>query len=386
MEDLYLYKLDRSDKKKSILTYEPKIDTSIYPSQGLLTLGFHYWYIQTQNDKIRQVNIDKDFYYITNPFEIKNVERDISLSTSKIDIMTATKEYIKEDIANIEFYKLWELLSICRFKMSSSTINIISNKKNDIYETTVRLFRKKIDDVDSDNITNIIINDDISKFVNKNLYDIILCMNEIDLVAETFYKEPYIYKLLISEIVIGLSNLKKGGNIVIRIDDIFSKTTIKIIEILLNLFETVYIYKPYIIRNIHSEKFIICNNFNKKLYDETKFSKNSLQLYNKIRDNKTGYIIDIYPEYDIFSNNNLIKLLRGINCKLKNLQYKYINLLLSYINSNNYFGEEYLKYLKSQNISTDYWLSIFYPIDNKDKEKIKAIIDNKLKENMIKLN
>ena len=73
-------------------------------------------------------------------------------------------------------------------------------------------------------------------------------------------QEELSMKLIIAQIFFALILQKKGGNFILKIFDVFKFKTVEIIFLLSNLYEYVYIYKPYTSRVANSEKYVICKN------------------------------------------------------------------------------------------------------------------------------
>jgi len=74
-------------------------------------------------------------------------------------------------------------------------------------------------------------------------------------------QELSIQRLIFSEIVTALSILKRDGHFVIKIFDIFYKSTIDIIYILSLYFREICIVKPNTSRPANSEKYLVCKYF-----------------------------------------------------------------------------------------------------------------------------
>ena len=68
-------------------------------------------------------------------------------------------------------------------------------------------------------------------------------------------------RLIFAQIIFGLVMQKKGGSLVIKFFDIYTKPTIELLMILSNYYSSCFIYKPYTSRVANSEKYIICKNF-----------------------------------------------------------------------------------------------------------------------------
>lgn len=69
------------------------------------------------------------------------------------------------------------------------------------------------------------------------------------------------YRIIFSEIFVSFLLLEQGGNFVCKFFDIFTLFTIKMLYILGNCFEKVYITKPNTSRQANSEKYIVCKGF-----------------------------------------------------------------------------------------------------------------------------
>lgn len=68
--------------------------------------------------------------------------------------------------------------------------------------------------------------------------------------------------LIVSQIYTILQLLSNGGHAVIKIFDILTDRTIKLLYVLYTVFDTIELYKPKISRPTNSEKYIICKHFN----------------------------------------------------------------------------------------------------------------------------
>ena len=74
-------------------------------------------------------------------------------------------------------------------------------------------------------------------------------------------KEQLHYYLILNEIYSAIYLQKQGGNFILKVFDIFTKTSINLFYLLSLLYENVFIYKPKTSRPSNSEKYIICKNF-----------------------------------------------------------------------------------------------------------------------------
>lgn len=131
---------------------------------------------------------------------------------------------------------------------------------------------------------------------------------------------------LICEIYLVLNLLKVGGNAVIKIYDIYSKESIKILYILTIFFEEVLIIKPLSSRPANSEKYLLCRNYIMNNEDYNKFN----ELFKKIILSK---------DLRLLENENapyrFLKHITNYNKYYTDRQIRYINKTIELINKIN---------------------------------------------------
>ena len=88
-----------------------------------------------------------------------------------------------------------------------------------------------------------------------------------------------------------------------------------------------------------------------------------MAIYN-IENNSNKYLVNIYPNYIIPESLELLN--KKVSVKLSNRQHKYINEMVKYLTSGNYFGTEYNNYLNKQKNANNYWISTYYSLNNSD--------------------
>lgn len=131
---------------------------------------------------------------------------------------------------------------------------------------------------------------------------------------------------LICEIYLVLNLLKVGGNAVIKIYDIYSKESIKILYILTIFFEEVLIVKPLSSRPANSEKYLLCRNYIMNNDDYNKFNG----LFKEIILSKDLRLLE--KEYAPY---RFLKHITNYNKFYANRQIKYINCTIDLINKIN---------------------------------------------------
>ena len=131
---------------------------------------------------------------------------------------------------------------------------------------------------------------------------------------------------LICEIYLVLNLLKVGGNAVIKIYDIYSKESIKILYILTIFFEEVLIVKPLSSRPANSEKYLLCRNYIMNNEDYNKFN----ELFKEIILSK---------DLRLLENENapyrFLKHITNYNKYYTDRQIRYINKTIELINKIN---------------------------------------------------
>lgn len=169
-------------------------------------------------------------------------------------------------------------------------------------------------------------------------------------------QEQESYKLIFGEIVSALKIQKDGGNFVIKIFEIYTRITVKLIQMLRQVYSKVFISKPYTSRISNSEKYIVCKGFKKSLITSKIISKleDQIQLLNK---NENYQILDIFSE--IVLSDTVYNSYKKINLDLSIKQYIGINNIIKFINLDNYNGIEFNQYIDKQIIAAHFWNSLF---------------------------
>mgnify|MGYP006159385887 CR=1 FL=1 len=149
---------------------------------------------------------------------------------------------------------------------------------------------------------------------------------------------------LICEIYLILNLLKENGNSIIKMYDIYSKNSIKILYILSLFFEELLIIKPLSSRPANSEKYLLCNKF--------KFDIVLIKKYNELFKN-----IILSKNLNLLQNENapykFLKHISNYNKFYTNRQINYINKTINLIKKVNYCDnsneKQYLKDIYNTN-------------------------------------
>jgi hypothetical protein len=123
-------------------------------------------------------------------------------------------------------------------------------------------------------------------------------------------------------------------------------------------------------RKSNSEKYIICKGF-KESDSRIKIMEKLLDLAHK---NDKLNLISIFDEFIIPKNfkDTLIKM----NTDIANRQFQSINEMITFINGQNYYGDEYQSRRKMQIEANDYWSNTFL-IESKNLSKTRLNVKEK---------
>ena len=150
-------------------------------------------------------------------------------------------------------------------------------------------------------------------------------------------QEVLAFRLIFCEIVAGLSILKKGGNMIIKLFDLFHYASIDIVYTLAYYFDKLHIVKPFTSRSANSEKYIVCKSFrgiNKEdlnslynIVDEMVILSKQHKYVRKIINNKIPKdFIDLIQATNIYFISKQIKsLIKGLSYVKEELNNEDIN-------------------------------------------------------------
>ena len=427
-----------STNDKSIFDSDDKIFLNTNIDYPRCSLGFQHFIHSIKNDTsiLNQFENKKKVYLVMNPFEryIDSYNKSIGDESKKYFELDKGKT---PDILSRGFYKLWELLfmfdliDISKENFSSAHLaegpgsfiqatmffrDMFSKKgtsKNDkFYAITIHpedtkghvpeLEKKFIDfyaeekprrffqhvthdkkqvggDLSRDN------GDLINPNTLKNFYggasstvkekvDFITADGGFEWVNENIQEQEY-FKLLFSQIIFAINMQKKGGSFVCKFFETFTTTSFKYVSILNSLYDKVFMVKPLTSRPSNSEKYAVCIGF--KFSESDAKLKSILKTMNKMHDEIYNSmklnIVDIFPEYKL-SKEFLSKMI-AVNTDILNKQFKTIGEIISFINSQNYYGDTYQERRELQIEAAEYWSELFLMKPSNFKEQKTKIND-----------
>ena len=177
-------------------------------------------------------------------------------------------------------------------------------------------------------------------------------------------QEQEAYRLIFGQIVTALKIQQNEGNFVIKIFETYTINSLKLIELLREFYEEVYICKPFTSRISNSEKYLICKIFNKKKFT-TQIAKKLEDMILVMNKNEQFNIIELFSEFKL--DKELFDQYKNINIELTLKQFIGINNIVKFINLENYNGVEYNEYLDKQIEASRFWVNTFLEINNYNK-------------------
>jgi 23S rRNA U2552 (ribose-2'-O)-methylase RlmE/FtsJ len=200
-------------------------------------------------------------------------------------------------------------------------------------------------------------------------------------------QEQEAYRLIFGQILTALKTQKNNGHFVLKIFETYTKNTIKILELLRLFYSHVYICKPFTSRISNSEKYVVCKNFNKKIFTSA-IAKKIEEMISVMNKNSDFNVIEVFSDFVI--SDNILKLYKNMNIELSLKQYVGMNNIIQFILSDNYNGNEYNNFLDKQILASTFWNNVFlnfdnYPLVNKwvDEHKNVFVIVKQQKEQTI---
>lgn len=417
-------KVPEGKEKISSLEISPKYSVSYPPPR--LDLGFNH-FIHSLKDKMELTSkglMNKKSYNIVLPFE--TAFSDTSTEEASITSIEEKSKSIfkkKPEILSRGFYKMWEMINLCDLLSSKSksitTAHLAEapggfaqatmyyremhsdGKIDDKYygismSDTNQDQTKKLDEEFMDaykknktqvfipykgckaekksgkkgDLTDPVCIKNFGEQFEKSKADFVTADGGFDWFNENIQEQESI-KLIIGQICTAIKIQNKGGNFVIKFFETFTGLAVKLILLLTECYESVYIVKPLTSRESNSEKYIVCKNFNLSSKEANKVSDKLLSVLDGMTSKQ---IYDIFPEYELSSSTK--GLFSAINTEISNKQAEAINKIIKYLKSDSMFGPEFDKYKENQIKANQYWNSLFFNVDHKHTQKMTQMIQD----------
>lgn len=156
--------------------------------------------------------------------------------------------------------------------------------------------------------------------------DFITADGGFDFSADFNGQEELSFRLILCEILSAIFLQKKGGTFILKVFDMFTLNTLKIIQVIKLFYDTVYIVKPLTSRPANSEKYLVCTHF--KGIDA---NKNIIDLLINLVKNYTEQNLQHTMNKIIF-NPSILQNLISFNLHYSIRQVFYIQRTINYIN------------------------------------------------------
>ena len=174
--------------------------------------------------------------------------------------------------------------------------------------------------------------------------------------TDKIVQEQELTPLLIGGFYAAINVLAKGGNFVCRIFESYTEVMAKIIYLLGISFDSVNICKPLTSHKSSSEKYLVCIGFKDEV--KTKMNKILEEIIIGFETQTKKFLNDIFPEFKL--SNNFRSSLINSNIDIANRQFQAMNEIITFIEEQNYRGDEYTKRRAMQISATKYWSSVFF--------------------------
>lgn len=170
------------------------------------------------------------------------------------------------------------------------------------------------------------------KLLGASSVDFITADGGFDFSADFNNQEESSVRLILSELLAIICLQKQGGKCVLKIYDMFSEATLKIINFIKKFYKNVYIIKPNSSRPCNSEKYLLCVDFkNNEIYRNL-----LIHLIKDYSQENLGLFLSKI-DYDAYILQNLVL----YNTYYSFRQVFYIERTINYINRfKNYYNED----------------------------------------------
>ncbi len=384
----------------------------------LLSYGFNTFIYDLKNKMEDTKNFNKLELNIANRIDIKIKNYNMSLS------QVVQKIFPDYKIISRAFYKLWEMLMIfnlvdtdnfvgaflCESPGSFVQATLYYRKYHSFFNDKDRYYVMSLDDREDERVPKLDKsfieknskyifdhpttskgedNGDILKSLVRNNFkrhfDTI--KEKADLVTADVgkpwenenYQAQEGFVLILSEACLALKCQKKNGHFVLKIFESFTNPTIKLIALLQNHYENIFIHKPLTSHDSNSERYIICHKFKDNAEKTISIMEHIIDEYNKLSSlQKNIFVNDILLNVKI--DKNVSEIIKKCNIESSFLQCKTMQNMVSYMEKNKGivdFNEDKEKQIQY----TTLWCDIFL-LKNYDKKILEKLLKSKIYNNI----
>jgi hypothetical protein len=252
------------------------------------------------------------------------------------------------------FAELWEIVMVFSFVTEPKTIcaipctsgtsgSVCSDVVSNVFDAYAKLVKTKTQrKITSDNKT---------------------CDMIIFSYADTEIDEIISVQIILNNLFGKLSNLKKGGHMIVQLGGTRTPIMIEIMMLLTSLFEESYYVRPEIIPDLFQKGYLVLRGLKESVPSSSAISKLHLNTENP------GYPYTLSLDItDDFSRD-----IQCINREIISLQYSQYLMSMRYLNMKIYEGNTRDSYIQKQKDNTGQWLMTY-----SDKKKTDSILPRAL--------
>ena len=393
------------DTKKSIFDYNIDVELTNVIDYPKCSFGFHHYIhsIKKDTEVLKQFENKKKVYLVTNEFEIDVDNYDNCIFKETIKFLNLKDN--KPQILSLDFYKIWEILFMFELFNNDIPLKTFVIDDNGVSIQSILFFREKYAKNNKNDEYSVLksekINEEFYNYYNKshNIYkndklkndklksekmDLIISGVNFKYEDDNIIEQIY-FTTLFKNLLETLNIQKKNGSAIFKIFETFTNISIKIISILSELYEKVFVIKPHISKITTAEKFIVCIGFKyiDKDKEYTTAYKKIEDINNIINKNSKLRLCDIFKSYNI-DNSYKARIIK-LNTLITNIVFKGISENINFVNGQNYYGDKYQQYRDEQINANNYWVDTFIPYLSNFKETKKKIIENSIASNKINM-
>lgn len=175
----------------------------------------------------------------------------------------------------------------------------------------------------------------IKNLINNDGFFLITADGGFDEGTDFNNKEQLHYYLILNEIYSAIYLQKQGGCFILKVFDIFTKTSINLLYLLSLLYKNVFVYKPKTSRPTNSEKYIICKNF--KCNNET--LKHVITILQNLSQ-KLKYQKEKYNSFTLFESisSEFLNNIYNVNNALVDNQCKFLKIAIDLCDNKNFIN------------------------------------------------
>jgi len=163
-------------------------------------------------------------------------------------------------------------------------------------------------------------------------YDLVTADGSIDAISDYSKQETMNLKLIMCETFLAFHILRKKGNFVLKVFDMHTIETIKVVFLLHAYFDNVQMVKPLTSRPCNSEKYILCFGFRG-------YKPGTIEGFSMVFDK---------PDFDMEVGNDFIKQIKQVNTDFAKEQYKHIEDTIAFIKLGTH-NKQYTQRVREQN-------------------------------------